>query len=102
MILGPARPRRPLLALGSLLMLKERLRERHLLQPNQEPVVEALTQVGELAVLQRITTGWSGADVYIVDVEPSTADGPKGLHILKLDARTSAKNERRGHEAAWG
>jgi hypothetical protein len=81
-------------------MLAQHMQGVRLLRPGQEQIVSALPEA-HLAILQQIRTGWSGADVYIVDVHPIAEDDPKSLHILKLDARPAAKSETCRHETAW-
>jgi hypothetical protein len=80
------------------MLLEQHLTEK--LEVAQAEVVQQLACVERLAVLKRITTGRSHANVYIVDVDPVEEGGPRGLGILKIDGRQEASNEIEAHRQA--
>ena len=65
-----------------------------------EEVIKRFTGIAKIAVLSRIATGRSQAQVFIVDVVSETSDGPTGLHILKLDSRRGIRKEMQGYAKA--
>lgn len=44
-------------------------------------------RLGDITLVEQIHTPWSRFDLFITDVQPDGAEGPRGRHVLKLDSR---------------